>query len=300
MMSPHEAHAASSGSPASQGDSLLAIAVGNTRISAALFAPAAMGQPATPGPRMVVDGDAPEDAEGWAALSEMFQQAGTACVASVHSGHAERVRVLAAKTGTPLDRIGAEVAIPVRHTLDDASTLGQDRALNSLAAFALIKEAVVVVDAGTAVTIDFVDGTGVFHGGLILPGLRAMLDAMHTSTHALPSLTLVDPTDRPTPGQPGARGPFGKDTAHAMRLGVCTAVNGAVRLAAEQIAMHYEAYPRVIATGGDAWLFEGDDSIVERILPELQLLGIHRAWQEAMDPDAFAHDAPELSDADDA
>jgi type III pantothenate kinase len=295
MMS-HDPHSSDSSPSAgstsgSAGEPLLAIAVGNTRLSAALFpsdsdvASPGSTQSAALGSRLVVDAAAADDSEGWVALTELFNRAGSVCIASVHSTHAERVRTLAATTGTPLDRIGADIPIPLRHTLDDAKTLGQDRALNALAAFSLVGEAVAIVDAGTAVTIDFVDGTGVFQGGLILPGLGAMLDALHASTHALPRLTMTDPADRPTPGQPGDRGPYGKDTAHAMRLGVATAVNGAIRLGVEQFALAYEAYPRVIGTGGDAWLFDDEDSIVERTLPELQLIGIHRAWLAAVNPE---------------
>ncbi|HHN77577.1 MAG TPA: type III pantothenate kinase, partial [Phycisphaerales bacterium] len=117
-------------------------------------------------------------------------------------------------------RIGVDIPLRLRHSLDDDSTVGVDRLLNAYAAFDRAKQACIIVDAGTAVTVDFVDGEGVFQGGVIAPGVRMMLDALHQNTHALPSISFQTP-------DPG-RGPFGKDTSHAMRLGVRSAVVGLV------------------------------------------------------------------------
>ena len=92
-----------------------------------------------------------------------------------------------------------------------------------------------------------------------------MLKALHEKTDALPDL-------EPTTPDP-ARGPYGKDTAHAMQLGVRTMVAGAVRAGIERFADAYDAWPQVIATGGDAALLE-EEGIVEHFVPDLQLLGI--------------------------
>lgn len=167
--------------------------------------------------------------------------------------------------------VGEDIGIPLTHALDDASTLGQDRALCAVAGYARAEQACVVVDAGTAITVDFVDGQGVFQGGVIAPGLNMMLRALHEQTAALPELRYEPPDD--------ARGPFGRDTRHAMLLGVRDTARGLVRHVVERYADHYGAYPQVIATGGDApTLFEGD-GLVEHIVPDLQLLGIAEVWR---------------------
>ncbi len=170
-------------------------------------------------------------------------------------------------------RIGVDIPLRLRHSLDDDSTVGVDRLLNAYAAFDRAKQACIVVDAGTAVTVDFVDGEGVFQGGVIAPGVRMMLDALHQHTHALPSISF----ETPDPG----RGPFGKDTTHAMRLGVRSAVVGLVRDVTERFAEKYGAYPQIVATGGDAGLFEREDGLVEHIVPDLQLLGMGLAFEHA-------------------
>ena len=170
--------------------------------------------------------------------------------------------------------IGDDIAVPLRHNLDDASTLGQDRQLCALAAYSRARQACVVVDAGTAITVDFVDGEGVFQGGVIAPGLAMMLGSLHEQTSALPSLGWTPPDK--------ARGPFGKDTKHAMLLGVQAAARGLVRHVVETYAEAYEAYPQIVATGGDApALFEGDE-VVEHVVPDLQLIGILEACRAAV------------------
>jgi type III pantothenate kinase len=114
-----------------------------------------------------------------------------------------------------------------------------------------------------------VDGEGVFHGGAIAPGIAMMLRSLHERTDALPQIEYRLPEDS---------APFGKDTAEAMRLGVTAMVCGSVRWLAERYALHYEAYPRIIATGGDIGVLE-PDGLVETFVPDLQLHGIRRACE---------------------
>lgn len=199
-------------------------------------------------------GDAVDDA-ALVAVASVHREAEDAFVKQVQTKHA----------GAEVLRIGVDLPIPLVHNLDDASTLGRDRALNAIAAYSRAEQACAVVDVGTAVTVDFVDGEGTFQGGLIAPGLRMMLDALHEYTHALPRL---EPTE-PDP----ARGPFGRDTAHAMQLGVRTAIAGIVRAGVERFADSYDAWPQVVATGGDSGLL-AEDGIIEHFVPDLQLLGI--------------------------
>jgi len=202
-----------------------------------------------------------------AEAAALLETAAAGVLATVHRGAADRLEraLVEARPGFEVFRVGRDVPLEITHALDDASTVGQDRLLNAVAAYDRARQACVVVDAGTAVTVDFVDGEGTFQGGVIAPGLGMMLAALHEHTDGLPKLDF-EPTEP-------ARGPFGKDTPHAMRLGVQTAVVGMVRAALERFADEYGAYPQVIATGGDLGLFQ-DEGIVEHFVPDLQLLGI--------------------------
>jgi type III pantothenate kinase len=173
-----------------------------------------------------------------------------------------------AARGGDIYLFGRDLTIPIQNSLTDDSTVGQDRLLNALGAYARAKQACIIVDAGTAITVDFVDGQGVFQGGAIAPGLNLMLKALHEHTAALPEVKFEVLSDST---------PFGKDTRGAMLLGVRSAATGLVRVLAEKYAEFYGGYPQIIATGGDArTLFEGDD-LIEHIVPDLTLIGIQAA-----------------------
>lgn len=193
-------------------------------------------------------------------------------VASVNDPIAEPllalVRPQIVARGGDIYRFGKDLTIPIQNALTDDSTVGQDRLLNAMGAFARAKQACIIVDAGTGVTVDFVDGQGVFQGGAIAPGLNMMLRALHQHTAALPSIK-YEPIPDGTP--------FGKDTRGAMLLGVQSAILGLVRVVTERYAEFYGAYPQIIATGGDArTLFENDD-LIEHIVPDLILVGMQAA-----------------------
>lgn len=243
---------------------MLLISVGNTRTRLARVEDGKLQ------PSRVLDN---ADAAAPAAAAETASAGGDTgtlpvLLASVNSAAADRYEAALQRAGASVTRLGRDVPIPIRNTLDDDSTVGHDRLLDALGAFARAKQACIVIDAGTAVTIDFVDGEGAFHGGVIAPGAQMMLDALHQYTSALPAVRLSPEGVAPR------ETPFGKDTPRAMTLGAAAAIRGMAHKLIDDYAQFYGAYPRVIATGGDAaLLFEGDE-LVEHIVPDLTLIGM--------------------------
>lgn len=247
---------------------IVAVSVGNTRTRVGVFREGALEHA-----RAVANASV-EDV--LAAIREAPAQSGEApiVVASVNPPVESRLADELSNGPRRVLRLGRDLPIPIEHALRDDSTVGQDRLLNALGAFSRAKQACVVVDAGTAMTVDFVDGQGVFQGGAIAPGVRMMLRALHAQTAALPEIDF-----EPVPGD----APFGKDTREAMRLGVQSAARGVVRTLVERYAEAFGAYPQIVATGGDAAvLFEHDD-LVEHIVPDLTLMGIQAACQRLLD-----------------
>ncbi len=179
---------------------------------------------------------------------------------------------LADQTSKQIWQIGEDVPVAIGQHLDPETITGVDRLLNGAAAWELAKQACVIVDAGTCVTVDFIDGEGTFHGGAIAPGARMQLAAMHAGTSALPEVEF----------EPPLKEAFGKNTAQAMLQGVFHGIQGMVRQLAEQYASRYGAYPSVIATGGDALTLFEDDELVEQIIPNLQMQGIAISVSHAM------------------
>lgn len=171
-------------------------------------------------------------------------------------------------------RMESDVPVPIGRQLDPETIVGEDRLLNAAAAWDKYKAACIVISAGTAMTVDFVDGVGVFHGGAILTGANMMLAALHERTAQLPAVTLVRPEEA-----------IGRNTTAAILSGVYHGLRGAARELAEKYAEYYQAYPKIVATGGDAeLLFKGYD-LIDAIVPELTLLGMAVAHRQAMNPE---------------
>jgi type III pantothenate kinase len=169
-------------------------------------------------------------------------------------------------------RIGEDIEAPIGRQLDPETVVGVDRLLSAAGAFDILKQACVIVDAGTAITVDFVDGQGTFHGGAIAPGAAMQLKALHAQTAALPDLPFRAPEDEP----------FGRNTAQAMYQGVFHGIRGMVQRLVERYAEAYGAYPLVVATGGDAQALFGNEPLIDRIVPDLTLIGIEIAARLAV------------------
>ena len=270
--------------PQHPGQSILAVAVGNTRTSFAHFQGSKMASEATTLPNT-------DPVQVAAAIDAMAAGAGDAAivVGTVNPPMADALESsLRRGKGDRVYRLGRDLEIPIANSLSDDSTVGQDRLLCALGAFTRAGQACVVIDAGTAVTVDFVDGEGTFQGGVIAPGLNMMLASLHEKTASLPKFTFSLPNP--------VLGPFGKDTKHAMQLGVLNSVRGLVRTMIEQYAEAFGAYPQIIATGGDARVLFAEDELVENVVPELQLIGIAAACTRVLEDESAGTLGP--SDAD--
>ncbi|MEM0982578.1 MAG: type III pantothenate kinase [Planctomycetota bacterium] len=249
--------------------SLVAIAVGNTRARVGRFERGDLIEARSLGD--LTAQDARDDLKH--ALGEDPALVAIGSVAPTRSDHLAKLAQEFAP-GAEIVRVGKDLPIPILHALDDASTVGHDRLLAALGAYRTAQQACVVIDVGTAVTVDFVDGEGTFQGGAIAPGLQMMLNALNGQTEQLPPLDYERPSD--------ARGPFGKDTPHAMQLGVTSMVRGLVRDRLESYAEAYGAFPQVIATGGDAGILEQTE-LIDHFVPDLQLMGILAAVEGALE-----------------
>jgi type III pantothenate kinase len=200
-------------------------------------------------------------------------QVGAILLASVNDPVAQKlIAALEGQLSVDVYRVGDDVPVPIGQQLDPETLTGVDRLLNAAAAYDRVKQACVIVDAGTAVTVDFVDGAGTFQGGAIAPGAAMQLRALHENTAALPELAFRAPENEA----------FGRNTAQAMLQGVYHGIRGMVQRLVEQYAERYGAFPMVIATGGDAAVLFENEQLIDRIVPDLTLLGIAAAAKYAM------------------
>jgi type III pantothenate kinase len=138
--------------------------------------------------------------------------------------------------------------LPLNVLVAEPDCVGIDRLLDAVAANAAKRRgaAAVVIDAGSAVTVDWVDAEGRFGGGTIFPGLRLMAQTLHDHTALLPLIEIK--MRAPLPGT---------STPAAMAAGVFRAVVGGIRTITEELApFHSIDMVDVFLTGGDAALLE--------------------------------------------
>ena len=154
---------------------------------------------------------------------------------------------------------------PIASCVDDPASVGADRVAAAVAANALRRagHGVIVVDSGTAITVDAVDADGQFLGGAIAPGWRMSADALHRVADQLP---LVAPTEQQPP-------PIGTNTVDAVRSGLYWGAVGLVRELVDQLKAQMKCDCDILITGG------GADMLARHLprasaCPELVLAGI--------------------------
>ena len=165
--------------------------------------------------------------------------------------------------GIDVRRAGVELPCPLPLDYETPHTLGADRWVGALAAHRQFGRSI-VVDCGSATTVNLVDSDGTFRGGAIAPGLRALLAGLAATTPALPVPDLdAEPVVPP------------RATQAAVDAGVLLGYCGLVeRLVADTIrALRGPA--TVVVTGGNAArLLRGSRLRVQHV-PDL----VHRGLQ---------------------
>ncbi|MEJ2703120.1 MAG: type III pantothenate kinase, partial [Sedimentisphaerales bacterium] len=140
------------------------------------------------------------------------------------------------------------------------------------AAFAVVEDAVVVADFGTAVTIDLVDQNGVFLGGVICPGFEISAKALRDNTAQLPNVKVVKPA-----------APYGKNTADAINCGLYYSIVGALEEIIRRYAEELGQWPQTIITGSGAKTIVSDCEFIDNYVPNLVVKGIVLAYQKHLE-----------------
>jgi len=257
---------------------LLALDIGNTNLTTGVFRAGALlatrraatnARGTTDELEVLLDGLLRLDGFGLADVEAI----GLASVVPTLSG---AVEAIAARREQPLVVAGpGTIPLPIR--VDRPGEVGADRLVNALAAGRLYGTPAVVVDFGTATTLDCVAADGAYVGGAIAPGLELGLEALSARTAKLPRIELRAP-DRA----------IARDTVTAMQSGTIfgyqALATGLLRRVRDELADASGIRPdevHAILTGGLSaapWAksLEG----VEAIDPELTLKGLAILYAE--------------------
>jgi len=158
--------------------------------------------------------------------------------------------------------VGKDISSGVKNLYKNPGQVGQDRLVNARSAYELYGKGAIIVDFGTAITIDVINKKREYIGGVIAPGVEVSLSALSEKASLLPRVSLERP-----------KGILGKETKDSM-------INGAVYgfgSLCDGIIQRLSRYckrGRVIATGGLSPFLGPYCKTVDKIDPELTLKGL--------------------------
>jgi type III pantothenate kinase len=134
--------------------------------------------------------------------------------------------------------------VPITNKYESPETLGKDRLAAVIGAISLFpSENILVIDAGTCITFDFIDADKAYHGGAISPGISMRFKALHNFTSKLPLVTLMN-----------FKNLIGKNTENAILAGVVNGVLAEVETIIDRYKKEY-AVTKVVICGGNTDFF---------------------------------------------
>jgi type III pantothenate kinase len=156
---------------------------------------------------------------------------------------------------------GMKTGMPVLY--ENPRDLGADRIVNAVAAYARFPQGAIVVDFGTATTLDVVTGRGEYAGGIITPGLLIAADALYRSTAKLPRVEIARP-----------KTVVGTNTVSSIQSGLVYGYAGMIDALVNRIRAEVAYAPRVVATGGLAALVAHESATIDEVDDLLTLRGL--------------------------
>jgi type III pantothenate kinase len=217
----------------------------------------------------------PEDPEAW---QRQFAEWGlgrgeTWVVSGVHPQRRDRLIEWLRERAGAVHLIDDPAQLSLEVALAKPRAVGIDRLLAAVAGNSRRRAGVpaVIIDAGSAVTVDWLDVNGAFRGGAIFPGFRLMAQSLHDYTALLPQVEI----SRAIPPLPGT------STTDAMEAGVFWSVAGGINAIVAQLAALSDAKPDVWITGGDGPLLQPAIKGRPHLWPEMTLEGL-RLTAEAL------------------
>jgi type III pantothenate kinase len=256
---------------------LIAIDIGNTNIAVGLF---------LKGEEQSVKSTAGQDEKelkdclktAWekiplAKRSKENKRDGVIVVSSVKPAWTELVRqIVKDNLNEKILLIGKEIPFPMDLSVDEPDKVGTDRVLAAAAAYAVVEDAIVVADFGTAVTIDLVDERGIFLGGVICPGFEISAKALNENTAQLPRVKVSKP-----------KLPFGKNTKDAINCGLYYSAIATLQEITRRFAEKIGKWPQTVLTGSAAELIKDDCEFIDSYVPYLVVKGIVLAYRKYLE-----------------
>ena len=164
--------------------------------------------------------------------------------------------------------VGPRLRLGLGIKVKNPEEVGADRLVNAVAGYQAFGGPLLIVDSGTATTVDVVSGRGDYLGGVILPGITISIEALVTRTAKLPRIEMARP-----------KNPIGDSTVEAMRSGIYHGYVGQIRELIRVLSKELGGKVKVLATGGLSHWIPAADVGIHKVIPDLTLEGLRLIYE---------------------
>jgi len=187
-----------------------------------------------------------------------------ACILSSVLRNNEKIEGIIKQRTSNFLKFSHKTAIPLKNLYKTPETLGLDRLAAAVGAYSLYPQKnILIFDAGSALTIDFVSENAEYSGGNISPGLSMRFKALNTFTDKLPLCEKKDDFLK-----------FGNDTCSAITAGVLNGMIAEIDAYIDNFNKKYDNLITII-TGGDSFFFENKLKNSIFVNPDLIMQGLN-------------------------
>ena len=165
-------------------------------------------------------------------------------------------------------KVTADLDTGLEIRIKNPAGIGADRLVNSVAGIAKYGVPLIVVDLGTAMTLDVISADGAYLGGAIAPGMEISMESLFLRTAKLPQISLEAPGHY-----------IGGDTTEAIQSGIVYGSVGLVDTLVQGIFAELGGPCRVVATGGHAPIIAAHSKFVTDLDPWLTLDGLRIIYE---------------------
>ncbi len=170
--------------------------------------------------------------------------------------------------GVPCLRVAPDLDTGLAVKINNPGGLGADRLLNAVAGVEKYGAPLIVVDLGTAITLDVISSEGAYIGGTISPGMELGMESLFSRTAKLPQIALEAPAHY-----------IGGDTTEAIQSGIVYGMVGLVDTLLRGVFKELGVSCRVIATGGHASILAQHSEIVREVDQWLTIEGLRIIYE---------------------
>lgn len=160
--------------------------------------------------------------------------------------------------------IGKDIPLPMGLDVDKPQNVGVDRIMAAFAAYCVVEDTVIIADFGTAVTIDCVNDKGIFLGGVIFPGFDIGSEGLNKHTALLPKIEKITAPKKP----------YGKTTEEAINNGLYYSAIGTLEVVTRIYSEQLGKWPQTVVTGGNMEIIKSGCDFVDNFVEDLVVKGI--------------------------